>query len=196
MHQSQRFWIFFSQMMSWGLYIKNDISQKFWVHFKSVMVCGLRENLVDWGRDLSEYPRKLCTNTRIRFQATHSLFLTFSWRKQYPNRILINWRKKHRNRNKVKTNKDAETRFQGRIRFIVAKSAITYSPRKLIMIQACHRHWTVLFVNLSYPSPGWIRRRGILKVYVLVHISKTSEVRNSSTEIFVMFVEERTNWWV
>ena len=124
-HQSQRFWIFFSQMMSWGLYTKNDINQTFWVHLQSVMVCGLRENFFDWGRDLSEYPRKLCANTRIRFLVTHSLFLKFSWRKQCPHRILINWRKK-KHRNKVKTNKDAETRFQGRMCFIVVESAITW----------------------------------------------------------------------
>ena len=42
-----RFLNFFSQMMSWGLYTKNDINQKFWVHLQSVMVCGLRENLFD-----------------------------------------------------------------------------------------------------------------------------------------------------
>ena len=37
--------------MDQGTVHKNDFNQKFWAHWISVMVCGLRESLVDLGRD-------------------------------------------------------------------------------------------------------------------------------------------------
>ena len=46
-----RYFFSVNDVMDQGTVHKNDINQKFWAHWISVMVCGLRESLVDLGRD-------------------------------------------------------------------------------------------------------------------------------------------------
>ena len=40
-----------------GLCTENDNNQKFWAHLMSITVCSVHKDLIDEGRDLSQYER-------------------------------------------------------------------------------------------------------------------------------------------